>query len=248
MSKQEIECIPNGEDVEGFVTIAIPGLPEFKPGGHIGKIIYRESKRIGGLANNDILVVASKIVSKNERQVVDLSRITPSNEANELSKIIGKPPTVCQIILNESNSYIVRNNTIIARHKLGYVLTSAGVDRINGSHVSLIPKDPDLSAKKIREEIEKLSGKKISVVIADSEGREDRPGAAAVALGVSGIDPIRRTTSPNGKEQEETLLDMIANAASILIGQRGKNTPAVVIRGLDLERNIEVRLQDYLRK
>ena len=90
--------------------------------------------------------------------------------------------------------------------------------------------------------------KKIAVVITDSEGREDRAGAGAVALGVSGIDSIRRTASQSGKQQEETISDMIANAASLLIGQRGKNTPAVVLRGLNIGRNTESRLQDYLRK
>lgn len=134
----------------------------------------------------------------------------------------------------------------LAHHKLGYILTSAGVDQIDESHASLIPKDPDLSAKRMRETIEDLSGKEVAVVISDSEGREDRAGA--VALGVSGIDPIRRTTSPSGKQQEETISDMIANAASILIGQRGKNTPVVVIRELNIGRNIEARLQDYLQK
>jgi len=226
----------------------MPGIPEIEEGVDVGKLVYEQSREIGGLSSGDVIVVASKIISKAEGRIVDTSSIKVSDKANELAQATGKPASVCQLILDESSDYIVRGRTIVAHHRLGYILTSAGVDRIDESHASLIPKDPDLSAKRMRETIEDLSGKELAVVISDSEGREDRAGAGAVALGVSGIDPIRRTTSPSGKQQEETISDMIANAASILIGQRGKNTPVVVIRGLNIERDTGPRLQDYLRK
>jgi len=247
MSRLEFERVPEGE-VQQFTAITVPGIPEIKEGVDIGTVVYEQSREIGGLSNGDIIVVASKIISKAEGRIVDTSSIEVTDKAKELSQATGKPAPVCQLILDESSDYIVRGRTIVAHHKLGYILTSAGVDQIDESHASLIPKDPDLSAKRIREIIEGLSGKKVAVVISDSEGREDRAGAGVVALGVSGIEPIRRTTSPSGKQQEETISDMIANAAGILIGQRGKNTPVVVIRGLNIGRNIEARLQDYLRK
>lgn len=247
MIRREFECSPEG-NVEQFIAIVIPGIPEIKEGDDIGTIIYKQSHEIGGLQKGDIIVIASKIVSIADGRIVDISGIKPSKKARELSQATGKPPAVCQIIINESTEIIVRRSSIIARHKLGYLLTSAGVDRIDESRVSLIPKDPDSSASKIREKIEELSGINVAVIITDSEGKEDRAGAAAVALGVSGIDPIRRTTSPSGKQQEETISDMIANAGSLLIGQRGKNTPVVVLRGLNIERNTTARLQDYLHK
>mgnify|MGYP003729356071 CR=1 FL=1 len=245
MSRLEFDLVPEGE-VQQFMAIAIPGIPEIGEGVDIGTVVYERSREIGGLSSGDVIVIASKIISKAEGRVVDISSIEVTDEAKELSQATGKPVPVCQLILDESSAYIVRGQTIVAHHKLGYLLTSAGVDQIDESHVSLIPKDPDLSAKRIRETIENLSRKEVAVVISDSEGREDRAGAGAVALGVSGISPIRKTTSPSGKQQEETISDMIANAASILIGQRGRNTPVVVIKGLDLERNIESRMQDYL--
>jgi len=247
MTRREYDRGSEG-NVEQFTTIAIPGIPEIKEGDDIGTIICEQSRGIGGLSGGDIIVVASKIISKAEGRIIDKSSIKVSDKANELSQATGKSAPVCQLILDESSDLIVRGHTIVAHHKLGYILTSAGVDQVDESHASLIPKDPDLSAKRMRETIEDLSGKEVAVVISDSEGREDRAGAGAVALGVSGLDPIRRTTSPSGKQQEETISDMIANAASILIGQRGKNTPAVILRGLKIERDTESRLQDYLRK
>jgi coenzyme F420-0:L-glutamate ligase/coenzyme F420-1:gamma-L-glutamate ligase len=247
MGRQDSEYRPNGEDVTNYCVMAIPDIPEIRKGNNLARIIYNKSKLIGGLIDNDILVVASKIVSKAEGRVIDISSIIPSSHAIELSKVSGKNDAVCQVILNESVSYELHGHVIIARHKLGYILTSAGVDKVDDKHVSIIPVNPDSSSRKIRQNLEKLTGKDLTVVVSDSEGREDRHGAGAVALGVSGIDPLRRSVSPLGKQQEETISDMLANAASILIGQRGRNTPVVVIRGLDLGRNTGVGMQTYIK-
>jgi coenzyme F420-0:L-glutamate ligase/coenzyme F420-1:gamma-L-glutamate ligase len=248
MSRKEYEISPKEQKNDRYEVISISGIPEIGVGDNIGKIIVECSQEIGKLEGRDIVVVASKIVSKAEGRVVEISGIELSDKATRLSEATGKQAEVCQLILDESTDCTVHGRTIIARHKLGYMLTSAGIDRIDDSHVSLIPENPDLSAQKIRQEIERLSHVEIAVVIVDSEGREDRMGAGAITLGVSGIDPIRRTVSPLGKQQEETISDMVANAASILIGQRGKNTPVVIIRGLNLERNTQVGMQDYLQR
>ena len=248
MERKEFEHNHEVESATNFGVLMIPNIPEIKVDDNLAEIIYDRSRSIGGLFDKDILVVASKIVSKSEGRVVNISKINPSQEAIELAGLSGKTPEACQIILEESSKFEMHGHSIIAKHKLGFVLTSAGVDKMDDTQVSLIPEDPDKSAKKLREELEKLSGQEISVIICDSEGREDRVGAGAVALGVSGIDPIRRSISPLGKVQEETISDMLSNAASILIGQRGKNTPVVIIRGLSLERNINLGMLDYLHK
>lgn len=248
MSRQEFGISHMEQKNDRYEILSVPGIPEIGVGNDIGKIVVERLQEIGGLENKDIVVIASKIVSKAEGRVIEISGIKPSDKALSLSEVTGKQAEVCQLVLNESTDYTIHGHTIVARHKLGYILTSAGIDRIDDSHVSLIPENPDLSAQKIREEIEKLSHMEIAVEIVDSEGREDRVGAGAITLGVSGIDPIRRTISPFGKQQEETISDMIANAASILIGQRGKNTPIVIVRGLNLERNTRVGMQDYLQK
>lgn len=232
-----------GGNVEKYITFALPDIPEIKINDDIGQIVFESSKCLGGFVNGDIIVVASKIVSKAEGRVIDVSGIQISPEAIRISQLINKPPQVCQVILNESTKQTIRGNVIIAKHKLGYVLTSAGVDRVDGLTVSLIPKNPDLSAQKIRKRIEELSSKEVAVIISDSEGREDRAGAGALALGASGINPLRivERVSANGKtvRTEETLSDLLASAANIIIGQRGKQTPTACIRGVNYQRDLK---------
>jgi coenzyme F420-0:L-glutamate ligase/coenzyme F420-1:gamma-L-glutamate ligase len=245
----DFERIHN-RDVEKFITFAFPDIPEIKINDDIGQIIFESSGSLGGLVNRDIIVIASKIVSKSEGRVIDVSGIQISPEAIRISQLINKPPQVCQVILNESIEQTIRGSVIIAKHRLGYVLTSAGVDRVDGLIVSLIPENPDLSAQKIRKRIEELSKKEVAVIISDSEGREDRAGAGALALGASGINPLRiiERVNTNGKtvRTEETLSDLLASAANIIIGQRGKQTPVACIRGVNYQRDLKSGVLDIL--
>lgn len=240
------------KSVEHYLAFAIPKIPEIKQGDDLAQIIYDKMQELGGFANKDIVVIASKVVSKAEGRIVDVSNLGVSQEAEELSRKINKPPQVCQVILDQSIENVVRRGTIIAKHKLGYILTSAGVDRIDDSMVSLIPKNPDLSAMRIRERIEQLSGKELAVLISDSEGRQDRLGAGAIALGASGINPLRVTKSAirsgKTKKSEETLSDLLSSAANVIIGQRGKQIPVVCIRGIRYDRDLTTGLLDILHR
>lgn len=251
MKLPEFERALREENIENYIAFAVPNIPEIREGNDLGQIIYDQMQLMGGFMDKDIVVVASKVISKMEGRIVDVANIEISLEAEELSRKIGKPPQVCQVILDQSTNYIVRGRTVIAKHKLGYVLTSAGVDRISDSIVALIPQNPDLSAAKIRERIEQLCNKELSVLVSDSEGREDRLGAGAIALGISGMNPLRITkTTVNGitKESEETLSDLLSSAANVIIGQRGKQTPVVCLRGVKYDRNLNVGVLDILHR
>lgn len=250
MSLHELENKLKEGNVENYTAFAIPDIPEIVLADDLGLIISQRAELLGGFKDGDVIVVASKIVSKAEGRIFNVSDIYVSPEALELSRKINKPPQICQVILNESTNYCVRGSTVIARHKLGYIITSAGVDRMDDSTVCLISKDPDSSAKKIRERIEELAGCQVTVIISDSEGREDRAGAGAIALGISGMNPLRvtgvKTNQGKSKRSEETLSDLLASAANVIIGQRGKQTPAVCIRGLNYQRDLESRVSDIL--
>jgi len=233
---------------EYFFTFSLPNIPEIAEGDNLAEIIVSSAKLLGGLKTRDIIVVASKIVSKSEGLVVDLSKVAITEEAKILSGKSGKSPDICQVIIDESKYYAVNaRGIIIAHHNEGFVITSAGVDRLDESHVAIIPRNPDASAKKTREQIENLTGTEIALIITDSEGREDRAGAGVITLGASGIDPIRKSLSPSGKHQEETLSDLVAGAGSVLMGQRGKNTPIAVIRGYNFERDTQSGMKNYLK-
>ncbi|MFI7087576.1 coenzyme F420-0:L-glutamate ligase [Streptomyces anulatus] len=123
---------------------------------------------------------------------------------------------------------------IIARHTLGLQLTSAGIDRAGTEGAWLLPVDPDASARSLREALITHTGADVAVVIADSDGRADRRGATCISIGSAGVAPLR-ITEHDGKRQEETLTDMITGAAGIVLGQRGRGAPVVVLRGVSYE-------------
>ncbi|MGW0997315.1 coenzyme F420-0:L-glutamate ligase [Streptomyces sp. NPDC002523] len=218
-----------------FSAFAVEPFPEIKTGASITEAIRTALAEQGAeLQAGDVVVIASKVVSIEEDRHVGLDTVTPRPEALELSARTGKPAEIVELILTESTSHFLATETgpIIAYHRLGYLLTSAGVDRAEPGGAWLLPVDPDASARRLRDELTTATGVPVAVVIADSDGRADRKGATALAIGAAGIAPLRVTEAPSGKRQEETFTDMIAAAAGIILGQRGRGVPVVVLRGI----------------
>lgn len=203
------------------------------------------------LADDDILVVTSKIVSKAEGRTANLASVTPSPRARELAAQSEKDPRVVELMLQESNEILrVRPGAIIVEHRLGFVCANAGIDHSNvapapstdsgaGAEewVLLLPTDPDQSSRMIREKIETATGKKIGVMIIDSHGRAWRIGTVGVCIGLSGVPAVvdeRGWKDLFGYELKITIVgvaDELAAAASLVMGQAAEGTPAVHVRG-----------------
>jgi len=237
-------------NVDRFEVFALSGIPEIQPGMDLPKAIFTSLSLHGGVNDNDIIVIASKVISKSENMYLSTSEIVPTRQALELAEKTGKPAKICQIVIDESQRVWTNGSALLALHKQGFELSSAGVDRISDDMVILLPRDPDKSAKEVSHGLFQLSGKNIAVVISDSHGRGDRAGAGAVALGVYGVDPIRlsETTLPNGKVKvaDETVCDMFAATASIIMGQRGRGIPAACIRGVSYDFSDDVSVKRIL--
>ncbi|MFZ3475854.1 coenzyme F420-0:L-glutamate ligase [Streptomyces sp. 4.24] len=219
----------------GFSAFALEPFGELHPGddlaGTITDVLTRTNTT---LKDGDIVVVASKVVSIAEKRYVDLTSVTPGPEAVEISARTGKPAEIVQLILDNSTEHFLatERGPIIARHTLGYQLTSAGIDRAGGEGAWLLPVDPDASARALRDALITYTGATVAVVIADSDGRADRRGATVISIGAAGITPLR-TTEHGGKRQEETFTDLITAAAGIILGQRGRGAPVAVLRGIN---------------
>lgn len=217
-----------------FTAFALEPFPLIKPGDGLAEAITTVMQGQGATFHDgDIIVVASKTVSISENRRVDLATVTPSAEALELAARTGKPAEVIQLVLDESVTHFVAGDRgpIIARHRLGFELTSAGVDRDGPDGAWLLPVDPDASARALRDAMITYTGSHVAVVIADSDGRADRRGATVISIGAAGVAPLR-VTEHGGKRQEETFTDLIAAAAGIVLGQRGRGAPVAVLRGI----------------
>jgi coenzyme F420-0:L-glutamate ligase/coenzyme F420-1:gamma-L-glutamate ligase len=198
------------------------------------------------LQNDDILVLAQKIVSKAEGRIRNIADVVPSARALELAEKSQKDARVVELMLQESNEVLrIRVGTIIVEHKLGFVCANAGIDHSNvmgagnekEEFVLLLPEDPDRSARNIREQIKQKTGVNIGVMIIDSHGRAWRNGTVGICIGLSGLPALideRGWKDLFGYTLQITVVgvaDELAAAASLMMGQAAEGTPAIHVRG-----------------
>ncbi|HET9476274.1 MAG TPA: coenzyme F420-0:L-glutamate ligase, partial [Dehalococcoidia bacterium] len=170
--------------------IGLMGMPEAKAGDDVAAQIIEAARAGPGIADGDVFVVTQKIVSKAEGRVVPLDSVTPSAEAERVAAETEKDPRLVELILRESSRIVrQRGPVLITETHHGFVCANAGIDSSNVGPeglVSLLPKDPDRSAREIREAIRSATGMDVAVIISDTFGRPWREGHANVAVGVAG--------------------------------------------------------------
>ena len=224
--------------------IGVEGLGEIEPGARLGRLVVEACAGLGlALQDGDVLVVAQKIVSKAEGRSVDLRSVTPSAEALRLSaELDDKDPRLLELILRESRRIVAKGrSTIVVETHHGFVCANAGIDlsNIGVHHALLLPEDPDGSARRIREEVQRLTGTAVGVVVTDTFGRPWRLGTTDVAIGVAGFAPLidyRGQTDPYGYELKASVTavaDQLAGAAELVMGKTSA-VPVAIVRGCEL--------------
>lgn len=232
------------------VTIsAIPGIPEIESGDDLASVILSSLKQAQiTLEEGDILIVAQKVVSKAEGRLVPLEQVTPSKEALTLATQVNKDPRKIEVILQES-SRIVRavkrdgdnEGILITEHNLGFVCANAAVDESNCAQedtLILLPLDPDLSARNLRDRLSDAFGVRVGVVITDTFGRPWRMGLVNVAIGLAGVpakEDLIGKKDAFGRELLVTtpaLADELAAASGLLMTKDGMK-PAILFKGVD---------------
>ncbi len=193
------------------------------------------------IQEDDILVIAETAIAKAEGYIIKLKDLEPSPEAFELAHKTGKEPEVVEAILQESEEVIkVGPDFIISETKHGFVCANAGIDESNVDDglATPIPANPDKSASLIRDKIRESTGKEVSVIISDTQGRAFREGAVGVAIGISGLEPLWDRSGEKdlyNRELKTTAIavaDELAATASIVMGQADEGIPVVLVRGV----------------
>jgi coenzyme F420-0:L-glutamate ligase/coenzyme F420-1:gamma-L-glutamate ligase len=241
---------------------SLKNIPFIRQGDNLADILVKSLQESNiELQNDDILVLAQKIVSKSEGRMVNLATVTPSLRAIELAQKAEKDPRVMELMLQESNEVLrVRVGTIIVEHKLGFVCANAGIDHSNvmgdgnekEEYVLLLPEDPDRSARNIRERLKQTTQKNIGVMIIDSHGRAWRNGTVGICIGLSGLPALideRGWKDLFGFTLKITVVgvaDELAAAASLVMGQAAEGIPAVHVRGFPYPLG-EGALKDLIR-
>ncbi|MEP6807607.1 MAG: coenzyme F420-0:L-glutamate ligase [Chloroflexota bacterium] len=222
--------------------VALEGIGEVRSGDDLAVMIAAALGATGiGLENDDVLVVTQKVVSKAEGRVVELASVTPRQEAVAWGERWGKDPRQVELVLQESAEVLrmAPGGLIISRTRHGFVCANAGVDlsNVGGEDVAtLLPVDPDGSARTLRERLGELAGAWPAVIISDSFGRPWRNGIVNVAIGCAGLQPLldlRGTPDADGRVMNSTVIavaDELASAAD-LAGGKVSGRPVVLVHG-----------------
>ena len=225
----------------------LDAICEVQPGSDLPAILGSAILAAGlSPRRDDVLVVTQKIVSKAEDRFVDLATVEPGERARELAGITGKDARLVELVLAESSAVVrAAPNVLITRHRCGYVMANAGIDRSNigagsAERVLLLPVDADASAERLRAALAERWPDTPAVLVSDSFGRPWRYGVVNVAIGASGLPSLidrRGELDRDGRPLEVTqvaLGDMIATAAGLATGEGAEGVPAALVRGLAL--------------
>lgn len=238
--------------------IPVIGLPIIRDGDDLGHLICEAAVRQGTpIEDRDIIVVTHVIVSRSEGNVINLDEVIPSEFAKNVAEETGKDPALVEVILRESKSIVrIGGGHIIAETTHGFVCANAGVDRSNvpgERNVTPLPKNPDLSARRIRQRIKEISGRDVAVIISDTHGRPLRNGEINVAIGVAGIKPVRDRRGEKDlfgyvlKVKQTAIADELSSAAELVIGQADEGIPVAIIRGYPYEISEDATVKDLIR-
>ena len=238
--------------VSGEISIIpVRGIPEIVPGDDLVEIVLGALKNKGtALDDGDVMVFAQKIISKAEGRIVRLNDVEPSPFALTLSREVSKDPRLVEVILAETTKIIKMDQRkpekgrLIVETRGGVISANAGVDASNvsgGDSVTLLPLDSDASADKLAKGFKARSGAEIAVIITDTVGRPWREGLVDIAIGCSGIKPLK---DYRGSEDSKGLLlsatvmavaDEIASAAGLVM-EKADSVPVVIVKGYEFER------------
>ena len=244
------------DPIEAF---AIDGLGEIVPGDDLPVLITDALVAATGLLplrGDDVLVVTQKVVSKAEGAIVDLTTVEPRPEVVEFAKRFDRDPRQVELVLREARRVVrMENGLVITETPHGFVCANGGIDASNvgprsGDIVTLLPRDPDASADRIRAAIRERLDHDLPVIVSDSFGRPWRFGIVDVAIGVSGLlplDDLRGTPDADGRVMKSTVravADEIASAAELALGKTARR-PVALVRGASFRRG-EGRIKDLV--
>ncbi len=234
-----------------IIPVIIP--KDILPGDDLVEILL-QTKTGRTIKNDDILIFTQKIISKQEGRKIDLSDINPSLLAVGIASAYEKDSRVVQLILDETKRIVrMKNGIIISQTHQGLVCANAGIDESNVEmgFATMLPKDADKTAQKIRRKIKTKTGKDVAILISDTFGRPFREGQTDVTIGISGMSPI---VDYRGKQDtfkrilrvtEIAIADELCSASELVRGKMS-NTPIAIVRNYEFGKK-NGSLDDLLR-
>ena len=206
-------------------------------------LVEKFSSSFNDLHDKDIIIIAQKIISKQEGKIIELAKVIPSILSSGIAAEYCKDPKLVEVILSEAKRIVrLESGIIITETHHGFVCANSGVDESNlpNGFASMLPENPDLSASEFAKKISTKSGKKVAVIISDTFGRPFREGQTNVAIGVSGINALNDYEGKSdtfGRTLRVTKIAQIDElcGAAELVMKKSQNCPFAIIRNFDYQ-------------
>ena len=213
---------------------------EIEPDDDLSDLILNSTK----IEDGDILVVAQKIISKQENRIVDISTVTPSLLSEGIGAQYNKDPRLVELILSETKRIIrMGAGILIVETNHGFICANAGIDESNvqDGYATLLPQNSDVSASTLRQKIQNSSGIDVPVIVSDTFGRPFRMGQTNCALGISGLNPIIDYAGTLDSFKKILRVTAIAiadelSSAAELVMEKTTNCPVVIICGYEFKK------------
>jgi coenzyme F420-0:L-glutamate ligase/coenzyme F420-1:gamma-L-glutamate ligase len=230
--------------LQSFTVVGLGEFPLVKVGDDLTRIIVETARRNKvSIEDGDIILVSQKVVSKAEGRLANLSNVEPSEKAREIAAKTEKDARFVELVLRETERIVKAvPGFLVVKDNRGWVCLNAGVDKSNvasqdGVGVSLLPIDPDESARLIRRGLVRLTGKRVAVIVCDTYSRPFRRGQTEFAIGVSGVKVFRDYRGEKDlfsyvlQVKNVAVVDELACAAELLMGQGNEAVPVAIVKG-----------------
>lgn len=229
---------PVAPEHRGMHVEGVRGLPEIAPGADLARLIGAHAT----VAEGDVVCVSSTVVSKAEDRYARLADYDPGPRARAIAErleaVVGeqKDPRFAQAVLEESEAVLIEAPFLLTVTGFGHVGVNAGIDRSNvgpEGELLLLPERPSASAQRIRKGL----GGGCAVIVTDTCGRPFRYGQHGVAIGWAGIPANRDWRGEQDRDgyvlrtTVQCVVDELAGAANLVMGEGDLGTPVVVVRG-----------------
>lgn len=239
-----------------LTIFGVEGLPEIEGGADLAAMIASAVEAGGNeIADGDVVVVTSKVVSKMEGRVVRLEEIEASPFARQHAEAFGREPALVEVVLREAKRVVRQvGPVLITETRHGFVCANSGVDQSSAGGVGLavmLPIDPDESARRLRLRFKAL-GADVAVIVTDTFGRPWREAQTDVAIGIAGMEPVVSyigQRDPHGHEfrvQALCVADELAGAAELVKGNVSR-VPVAVVRGFAWSPSETASMQSIIR-
>jgi len=216
-------------------------------------------------SDDDVIVITTKVVSFAEGRLIEADDVDVTERDQRVADITGIDPREVAVIYEESDvlgaipiaeigedlllEHAVDPDvaqealddvpSMLVTERNGRLCTNAGIDWSNSPEgkMTLLPEDPDESARRLRKEIEARTGADVAVVLSDSEVAG--PGSMDLAVGCSGIEAIDANFGRTDLYDQPKMggVDLVADeltaGSALLFGQADEQVPVVVARGLE---------------